>query len=55
MSRMVAFRASLSCDGQQQLQAVLLARSRHTATRLEEMMELSEADREQVRLAWVYF
>jgi hypothetical protein len=46
---MVAFRASLSHEGQQQLQAVLLARCSKFASRVAELEELTEADREEVR------
>ena len=47
---MVAFRASLSHEGQQQLQAVLLARCSKFASRIAELEELTEADREEVRI-----
>ena len=49
LSRMVAFRANMSCEAQQQLQAVLHTRCRQFARGLEEMMELTEADRDKVR------
>ena len=45
---MVAFRASLSSEGQQQLKAVLLARTRQFASSLQEMLELPGPDREEV-------
>ena len=45
---MVAFRASLSSEGQQQLKAVLLTRARQLTSRLQEMVELPGADREEV-------
>ena len=45
---MVAFRVSLSSEGQQQLKAVLLARTRQFASSLPEMLELPGADREEV-------
>ena len=48
-SRMVAFRANMSRDAQQQLQAVLHTRCRQFARGLEEMMELTEVDRDKVR------
>ena len=47
---MVAFRACLSIGGQQQLQAVLLARCSKFASRIAELEELTEADREEVRI-----
>ena len=48
-ARMVAFRANMSRDAQQQLQAVLHTRCRQFASTLEEVMELTEADRDKVR------
>ena len=47
---MVAFRASLTNEGQQQLQMVLLARCSRFASRIAELEELTEADREEVRI-----
>ena len=47
---MVAFRASLSHEVQQQLQAVLLGRCSRFASRIAELEELTEADREEVRI-----
>ena len=43
LARMVAFRACLSIGGQQQLQAVLLARCSKFASRIAELEELTEA------------
>ena len=47
---MVAFRACLSIGGQQQLQAVLLARCSKFVSRIAELEELTEADKEEVRI-----
>ena len=55
---MVAFRASLTSEGKQQLQMVLLARCSRFASRIAELEELTQADREEVRIVrenvWVY-
>ena len=47
---MVAFRACLSTGGQQQLHVVLMARCSKFASRIAELEELTEADREEVRI-----
>jgi hypothetical protein len=60
---MVAFRASLTSEGQQQLQMVLLARCSMYASRIAELEELTQADREEVRIVrerdngfiWIFF
>ena len=45
----MAFRANLLCEAEQHLQAVLHTRCTQCASTLEEVMELTEADRDKVR------